>query len=83
MTEWGYSQLIFTEKKIMFIHNVQAMLLQSERVSEMHFPAIWRPEFQKTFFPCTLWGYLTETVNWANYKKKLDLSGKTAADKSA
>ena len=46
MTEWGYSQLIFTEKKIMFIHNVQAMLLQSERVSEMHFPAIWRPEFQ-------------------------------------
>ena len=27
-------------KKIMFINNVQAMLLQSERVSEMHFQAI-------------------------------------------
>ena len=27
-------------KKIMFINNVQVMLLQSERVSEMHFPAI-------------------------------------------
>ena len=25
------------------------MLLQSERESEMHFPAIWRPKFQKSF----------------------------------
>ena len=46
MTEWRYSQLIFTEKK-MFINNVQDMLLQTERVSEMHFPVIFRPEFQK------------------------------------
>ena len=44
MTKWRYSQLIFTEK-IMFINNVQAMILQSERTSEKHFPAIWRPEF--------------------------------------
>ena len=34
----------------MFINNVQAMLLQSERVSEMHFPAIWSPKFQNVHF---------------------------------
>ena len=38
-------------KKIVFINNVQAMLLlQSESVG-MHFPTIWRPEFQKFSFP--------------------------------
>ena len=36
-------------KKIMFINNVQAMLLQSERVSEMHFQAIQRPKFHNLF----------------------------------
>ena len=33
-------------KKNMFINDVEAMLLQSERVSEMHFSAIWTSEFQ-------------------------------------
>ena len=36
-----YSQLTFPEKKSC----LQTMLLQSERVSEMHFPTFWRPEF--------------------------------------
>ena len=45
MTERRYSLLIFTEK-IMLINKVQAMLLHSERVSEMHFLASWRSEFQ-------------------------------------
>ena len=39
-----YSQLICMEK-IMFIHNVQTMLLQSERVSEIPSLAIVRPKF--------------------------------------
>ena len=34
----------------MFVNNVQAMLLQSERVSEMHFPPIWKTKFQKQNF---------------------------------
>ena len=45
MAESRYSQLILT-KKIMFINDLQAMLIQSESVSKMHFLAIWRPEFQ-------------------------------------
>ena len=30
---------------------LQAFLLQSERVLERHFLAIWRPKFQKIFLP--------------------------------
>ena len=67
----------------MFINNVQATLLQSERVSEMLFPAIWRPEFQKIFFLCSPWGYLMETVNSVNYKKTESMGGETAVDKRA
>ena len=50
-------------RKKMFINNLQAILLQSERVSEMHFPVIWRPEFQKFFLCCLTCGYRMETVN--------------------
>ena len=39
--------------KIMFTNNVELpMILQSERVLEMHFLTIWKPEFQKIFFWC-------------------------------
>ena len=43
-----HQTLVFTEK-IIFFNNAQAILLDSERVSEMHFPAIWRTKFQKVF----------------------------------
>ena len=62
MTEWRYSKLMFT-KKIMIINNVRAMPLQSERVLEVHFPAIWIPEFQEFLLQCPPWGYLMGTVN--------------------
>ena len=62
MTEWRYSQLIFIEKTTC-MNDAQAMLLKSERMSEMHFPAIQIPEFQRFFLWCPSWGYLTETVN--------------------
>ena len=42
-------QTIVSTEKIMFINNVQAILLDSERVSKMHFPTIWRPKFPKKF----------------------------------
>ena len=58
MTEWRYSQLTFTEKKLC----LQAMLLQQERMSEIHFPANWRLEFQKCFFCCPPLRYFVETV---------------------
>ena len=44
----------------MFISNVQVILLESERMSDIHFPAIWRLNFN--FFPVvvdpgdTSWG---------------------------
>ena len=50
-------------KKIMFINDVQAIPLQSERLSEMHFSAVWRPKLQIFCFRCPTWGYLTEIVN--------------------
>ena len=47
---------------------VQAMLLHSEKVSEMHLSANWKPKFK----------------DWAKQTvKKLNLLGKTAVDKSA
>ena len=64
MTEWKYSQLIFTEKKSF----LQAFLLQSERVLKRHFLVIWRRKFQNGFLHCPPWGYLMETVNSVNYK---------------
>ena len=63
----------------MFINKVHAMLMQLERVSEVHFPTIWRSEFQKVFLRCPTWGYLKETVNC----KKTESLGKSAVDKSA
>ena len=40
----------------------KAMLLPSDRLLEMHFPAIWRPEFQKVLLCCPPWWCLMETV---------------------
>ena len=45
------------------INNVQAMLLQSERVSEIHFPAIWRLKFHKFSLWHPPWQYLKEKVS--------------------
>ena len=45
MLEWRYSQLTLIGKKSCF----QAFLLQSERMSEIHFLTIRRPKFQKNF----------------------------------
>ena len=67
------SQLFFeTPNKTMQLSlqadDVQAMLLHSEKVSEMHFSANWKPKFK----------------DWAKQTvKKLNLLGKTAVDKSA
>ena len=41
-------------------NNVQAMLLQSEGVLEMHFPANWRPTLQKILLWHPPWGNLME-----------------------
>ena len=32
---------------MLFVNNVQDILLQKEKLLEMDFPAIWRPKFQK------------------------------------
>ena len=43
-----HETLKFQEKSLKWqTNNVQAMLLQSEKVSEIHFPAIWIPKLQK------------------------------------
>ena len=80
MTEGRYSQLILPEK-IMFINNVQALVLQSERMLEMNFLTIWRLQFKFFFLCCPHRGHLMETVNQVNCKK-LNLWWKTAVDKS-
>ena len=41
-------------------NNVQAMLLQSERVLEIHFPANCRPTLQKLLLCYPPWGNLTK-----------------------
>ena len=55
------------------------MLLQLEKVSETSFPAIWRPKIQKISLRCPPWEHFLfmQTV------KKLNLCGRTVADKSA
>ena len=40
----------------------KAMRLQSERVSEMHFLAIWRSEFQNFLLPFPPWRFIMGTV---------------------
>ena len=66
----------------MFINNVQATLLQSARVSEMHFLAICRPEFQKKIYSLSTLGISHEDCELRKLKK-LNLLGKTAIDESA
>ena len=44
-------------------NNVQVMLLQSEKMLEMNFPAIWRSNLQKFSLWCPPWEYLMEIVN--------------------
>ena len=45
------------------------MLLQSERVSEMHFQAIWRPKLPEFSLWYQPWKHLMEIVNYANNKE--------------
>ena len=63
-------------------NNVQAMLPLSERMSGMHFSAIWRLKLQKTSLWCPPWEHLTEKLTKQTVQK-LKLWRKTAVDKSA
>ena len=67
MIEWRYSQVIFMEKN--HVYQRCTRYASAIRSSEMHFPAIRIPEFQKFFFWCSPLGYLTETMNYANSKE--------------
>ena len=59
-----HKTLKFQEKLLpMQTNDVQAMLLLSERVLEMHFPANWRPKFQKVLLWYPPWGNLREIMN--------------------
>ena len=59
-----HETLKFQEKLLPLQTNgVQAMLLKSERVSEMQFQAIWRPKPQKFSLWCQPWQCLTEIVD--------------------
>ena len=58
------------------------MPLQSERLSEMNFLAIWRPKLQKYLHWCPPWEYLMEIFNKVNSNDTESLA-KTAVDKSA
>ena len=53
------------------------MLLLSERVSEINFPAIWRPKIQKNSLWCAPWEHFMEQT-----VKKLNLCWRAAVDKS-
>ena len=44
-------------------YNVQAILLQSKRVSEIHFPALWRPKLQEFSLRFPQWEHLSKTMN--------------------
>ena len=55
-------------------NDVQAKLLQSERVLEMHFPANWRSKFQKVLIWYVPRGNLLGIVNYANSKETESLS---------
>ena len=72
------------QEKPMQIHpnNVQAMLLQSERLSQINFLTIWGHKLQKRFFWCPPWEHLMEIFNYVNSKETESLA-KTAVDKSA
>ena len=65
-----YSPILLTYK-----HDVQAMLLQSDSVSEIHFLAICRP---RKIFP-----FNPHHEGTKQLVKKLNLLQKTALDKSA
>ena len=63
-------------KKIVFINNVQAMLLlQSESVGNA-FSDNLETWISKIFLPYPPWGCLMETVNYANCKETDSLGGK-------
>ena len=68
--ETPYKTLKFQEKVLRLQANdAQAMLLQSEGVLEMHFPANWRPKFQKALLWYPPWGNLKEIVDQTNSKE--------------
>ena len=61
-----YETLKYQEKSLpLQTNNVQTMLLQSEKLSEMSLPAIWRPKLQKFSF----W-YQCGSPSWSNLFKQ-------------
>ena len=52
------------------------MLLQSERVLEMHFTASRVPKLQKYSIWCSPWEHLTEIVNKGKSKETESFGGK-------
>ena len=60
---------------ILFTYSPSRLLLQIERVSEIHLPVIWRPKFQNP--------HRDGELSNQQLVKKLNLWGKTAVDKSA
>ena len=58
-----YEILQFQQKLLLLQKNdVQAMLLQSERVSKINFPAIWRSKIQKISLWYPPWEHFMEIV---------------------
>ena len=58
------------------------MPLQSQRLSEMVFLAIYRPKLQKYLHWCPTWEHLMEIFNEVN-SNDTECLAKTAVDKSA
>ena len=70
-----HETLKFQEKLLSLQTNyVQAMLLQSETVSEVNFSAIWRPKLQKFPLRCPPWQHLMKIFNQVNSKETESLA---------
>ena len=77
-----YEILQFEEKLLPLQRsNVQAMLLQSEKVSEINFTAIWRPKIRKISLRCPPWEHFMEIVIYANSKETQYLAKNSCREK--
>ena len=78
-----HETLKFQEKSLLLLqtNDVQVMLLQTQRVSEMSFSAIWKPKLQKLSLWCPTMGASYREL-FKQTVKKLNLWWKTAVDKS-
>ena len=77
-----YEILQFQEKlQPLQRNNVQAMLLQSEKVLEINFPAIWRPKIQKISLRFPPWKHFMEIVIYANSKETKSLAKNSCRQK--